>query len=169
MLDSEEREVKVVFVVLGSCAGTSALPGTPGAPACSFPYGSPGHVVEEDRIALPFGEATFVSQVLRFGNAENLDGDETLLQLAQALFGILDVQALHEALRKVLFRLHSAALPPERIKSDYEDSGGSFDAVSGHLCLSRKNFLERNSASRELYPWIRTYLYLNMGRGIEIK
>ena len=81
VLDSEEREVKVVFVVLGSCAGTSALPGTSGAPACSFPYGSPGHVVEEDRIALPFGEAKFVSQVLRIGNAENIDRD-TPLQLA---------------------------------------------------------------------------------------
>jgi len=30
---------------------------------------SPGHVVEEDRIALPLGEATFVSQVLRIGIA----------------------------------------------------------------------------------------------------
>ena len=73
---------------------------------------SPGHVVEEDRIALPLGEATFVSQVLRIGiaDAENLDGDETLLKLAQALFGILDVQALHEALCEVLLRLHPAAL-----------------------------------------------------------
>ena len=51
--------------------------------------GSPGHVVEEDRLALPFGEATFVSQVLCIGNAENIDGDETLLQPAQALFGLL--------------------------------------------------------------------------------
>jgi hypothetical protein len=31
---------------------------------------SPGHVVEEDRIALPLGEATFVSQVLRIGIAD---------------------------------------------------------------------------------------------------
>jgi hypothetical protein len=43
------------------------------------------------------GEATFVSQVLRIGNAENIDCDETLLQLAQALFCLLDGQALHEA------------------------------------------------------------------------
>ena len=50
-----------------------------------------------DRLALPLGEATFVSQVLRIGNAENIDCDETLLQLAQALFGLLDGQALHEA------------------------------------------------------------------------
>jgi hypothetical protein len=31
---------------------------------------SPGHVVEEERIALPLGEATFVSQVLRIGIAD---------------------------------------------------------------------------------------------------
>ena len=80
---------------------TSALPRTPGAPACSSPYlARHGHVVEEDRLALPFGEATFVSQVLRIGNAENIDGDETLLQPAQALFGLPDGQALCEAPRQ---------------------------------------------------------------------
>jgi hypothetical protein len=43
----------------------------------------PHHCKElvEDRIALPFGEAKFVSQVLRIGNAENIDRD-TPLQLA---------------------------------------------------------------------------------------
>jgi hypothetical protein len=59
--------------------------------------GSPGHVVEEDRIALLFGEATFVSQILRIGHVENFACDEKLIQLAQAPFGLLDWQALNEA------------------------------------------------------------------------
>jgi hypothetical protein len=49
----------------------------------------------------PFGEATFVSQVLRIGNAENIVRDETPLQLAQALFGLPDGQTLHEAFHEV--------------------------------------------------------------------
>ena len=63
--------------------------------------GSPGHVVEEDRIALLFGEATFVSQVLRIGHGENIACDEKLIQLAQAPFGLLDGQALNEAPREI--------------------------------------------------------------------
>jgi hypothetical protein len=63
--------------------------------------GSPGHVVEEDRIALLFGEATFVSQVLRIGHGENIASDEKLIQLAQAPFGLLDGQALNEAPREI--------------------------------------------------------------------
>ena len=62
---------------------------------------SPGHVVEEDRIALPLGEATFVSQVLRIGHGENIACDEKLIQLAQAPFGLLDGQALNEAPREI--------------------------------------------------------------------
>ena len=45
---------------------------------------------EEDRV----GEAELVRQVLRFCLTEHTDGDAVLLQLAQALLGLLDGQAL---------------------------------------------------------------------------
>jgi hypothetical protein len=63
--------------------------------------GSPGHVVEEDRIALLFGGATFASQVLRICHGENIACDEKLIQLAQTPFGLLDGQELNEAPREV--------------------------------------------------------------------
>ena len=45
---------------------------------------------EEDRV----GEAELVRQVLRFCLTEHTDGDAVLLQLAQAILGLLDGQAL---------------------------------------------------------------------------
>ena len=68
--------------------------------------GLPGLVVEEDRVALPLGEPELVRQVLRVGLAEHTDGDAVLLQLAQALLGLLDGQALRQARCEVLLRLH---------------------------------------------------------------
>ena len=67
--------------------------------------GLPGLVVEEVRVALPLAERA-LRQVLSVGLTEHTDGDAVLLQLAQAVLGLLDGQALNQARREVLLRLH---------------------------------------------------------------
>jgi hypothetical protein len=57
------------------------------------------HVVEEDGVALPQIKPHLVRQVPLIGRAEDVDRDEILLQLAQALLGLLDRQARDEAQR----------------------------------------------------------------------
>jgi hypothetical protein len=46
------------------CRRQDGLLGSPGAAVMDY-LARQAHAVEEDRIALPFGEASFVSQVLR--------------------------------------------------------------------------------------------------------
>ena len=68
-----------------------------------FILGAPVRVVEEDGVALQRGKPQLLLQVLLLGRAEDVDRDEILLQLAQALLGLLDRQARDEAQREVLF------------------------------------------------------------------
>ena len=67
-----------------------------------FIFGAPVRVVEEDGVALPRGKPQLLLQVLLLGRAEDVDRDQILLHLAQALLGLLDRQARDEALHEVL-------------------------------------------------------------------
>jgi hypothetical protein len=58
-----------------------------------FILGAPVRVVEEDGVALQRGQPQLLLQVLLLGRAEDVDRDEILLQLAQALLGLLDRRA----------------------------------------------------------------------------
>ena len=58
-----------------------------------FILGAPVRVVEEDGVALQRGQPQLLLQVLLLGRAEDVDRAEILLQLAQALLGLLDRRA----------------------------------------------------------------------------